>query len=83
MKNKLQQARCQKMEIGENIRLLRISQKMSQRELGERANVSDSMIAYIENGQRLLPRETGEKIATALGCTFTDLTTKVYQVSPK
>ncbi len=82
-KNKLQRARCKKMEIGENIRLLRISKRMSQKELAKKVNVSDSMIAYIENGQRVLPRETGKRIAQILGCTFTDLTTKEYQVLTK
>ena len=71
------------MEMGENIRLLRISKKMTQKELGKRVGVSDSMIAYIESGQRALPRKTGKKIATALGCSFTDLTTKEYQISTK
>lgn len=71
------------MEIGENIRLLRISKRMSQKELGKKAGVSDSMITYIENGQRALSKETGERIAAILGCTFTDLTTKEYQVLTK
>lgn len=71
------------MVIGENIRLLRVSKRMSQRELAEKAQVSDSMIAYIEAGKRQLPKESGKRIAEILGCTITDLTTKEYQVSTK
>lgn len=68
------------MDIGENIRLLRIAKKMTQEELGEKVQVSGTMIGYIENGKRLLPQETGKRIAKALGCELTDLTNKEYQV---
>lgn len=71
------------MAIGENIRLLRISKGMSQRELAKKANTSTTMICYIENGQKAMPKITGIKIARALECSYKDLMTKEYQVSTK
>lgn len=70
-----------KMSIGENIRLLRISKKMSQEELGKKVNVSASMISYIETGLKPLPLKTGYLIAKALDCTVDDLIEKDYQIA--
>ena len=69
------------MSIGENIRLLRISKKMSQEELGKKVNVSASMISYIETGLKPLPLKTGYLIAKALNCTVDDLIEKDYQIA--
>lgn len=69
------------MSIGENIRLLRISKKMSQEELGKKVNVSASMISYIETGLKPLPLKTGYLIAKALDCTVDDLIEKDYQIA--
>ena len=69
------------MSIGENIRLLRISKKMSQEELGKKVNVSASMISYIETGLKPRPLKTGYLIAKALDCTVDDLIEKDYQIA--
>jgi len=71
------------LDVGENIRLLRLSKKMTQEDLGKNVNVSRTMIGYIETGKRLLPKATGERIAKVLECELSDLTDKEYQVSTK
>lgn len=54
------------MNIGEKIKELRKRAELSQKELGERLNVSQAMIAQYENGKRIPKIETLEKIADAL-----------------
>ena len=61
------------MNIGENIRLRRIAKRMSQKQLAKKADVSATMISYIETGLKTLPLKTGYLIAKALGCTLDDL----------
>ncbi|MCI9083666.1 MAG: helix-turn-helix domain-containing protein [Lachnospiraceae bacterium] len=54
------------MTIGEEIKRTRKKVGLSQKELGERLNVSQSMIAQYENGKRMPKIETLQKIADAL-----------------
>lgn len=68
------------MNIGENIRLRRISKRMSQEQLAQKAEVSATMISYIETGLKPLPLKTGYLIAKALDCTVDELIEKECQV---
>ncbi len=63
-------------KVGENIRLLRVTKRMSQEELGKKADVSGTMISYIEKGAKPLPLKTGYLIAKALDCKIDDLIEK-------
>lgn len=67
--------------IGENIRLLRVSKRMTQEELGKKANVSATMISYMETGLKPVPLKTGYLIAKALDCTLDDLIEKSCQIA--
>ena len=67
-------------KVGENIRLLRVAKRMSQEKLGQEANVSATMIGYIEKGLRPLPLKTGYLIAKALDCKIDDLIEKDVKV---
>lgn len=71
------------MDVCENIRLLRISRRMTQKELGDKVHVSKAMIGYIETGKRALPQDTGARIAEVFGCELADLENKEYQVLAK
>ena len=55
------------MKVGERIREIRKSQKLSQKQLGDRLGVSQAMVAQYENGDRNPKFETLLKIADALG----------------
>jgi transcriptional regulator with XRE-family HTH domain len=55
-----------KARFGENVRLLRASVKISQEELGFRADVHRTQISLIESGQRLPKIGTALKLAAAL-----------------
>lgn len=54
------------MSVGENIRDIRKSKKMSQEELGKLLGVSQAMIAQYETGTRIPKIETLARIAEAL-----------------
>jgi transcriptional regulator with XRE-family HTH domain len=51
----------------ENLKFQRAKKKMSQEELGRKANLSTSYISMLERGQRSPPFGTVETIAKALG----------------
>ena len=56
------------MNIGENIRQMRVSKNISQKELGEKlGGISQQQIGRWENGKANPKKETIEKIANALG----------------
>ena len=56
------------MNIGENIRQMRVSKNISQKELGEKlGGISQQQIGRWENGKAKKKKETIEKIANALG----------------
>ncbi len=61
------------MNIGENVRLRRLAKRMSQEQLAEKANISATMISYIEKGLKPLSLKTGYLIAKALDCKIDDL----------
>lgn len=51
-----------------DIRELRISKKITQRQLAEKTGISQQHISKIENGEIAPTYATLEKIAKALGC---------------
>ena len=61
------------MSIGDNIRRIRKSKKMSGETLGTSVGVSPQAILQYERGVREPKKEMLEKIATALNCTIADL----------
>lgn len=61
------------MLVGENIRHYRSGRKMSQLELAESVNVSQSMIAQIERGSKAVTIQLGKEIANVLNVKFEDL----------
>ena len=61
------------MSIGENIRKIRKSKKMSGEALGTSVGVSPQAILQYERGVREPKKEMLERIATALECTIADL----------
>jgi transcriptional regulator with XRE-family HTH domain len=54
-------------EIGDNIRMARLRQRVSQRELGKRLGVSHAAISYIERAVTRLDIDNLAVIADALG----------------
>jgi predicted transcriptional regulator len=56
----------------DEIRTRRVLQRMSQKELAERANVDRSYISQIENGKLKPSLSILERIAAALGCSLKD-----------
>lgn len=54
------------MSIGNSIKKIRLEKNIKQNELAKKLNVSASMIAQYESGERNPKRETVEKIAAAL-----------------
>lgn len=61
------------MSIGENIRRLRENRNLTQIQLSEMINVTQSMVAQLERGSKTLTVPLGKDIAKALGCKFDDL----------
>jgi len=61
------------MNIGKNIKRLRLKKKMTQRELGTQIGVTDSMIAQLERGTKTLTVPLGKEIARVLNCNLEDL----------
>ena len=53
--------------IGKEIKKYRKNRGLSQKELGEKMNVSQAMIAQYENGKRIPKLETINNLAEALG----------------
>lgn len=61
------------MSIGNNIKKIRLEKNIKQKELAQKLNVSASMIAQYESGERTPKLETVRKIAEALGVYIGDL----------
>lgn len=61
--------------VGENIKRIRISKKLTQKQLGElcRPKMADSAIRRYENGNALPKIETIQRIAAALNVRLSDL----------
>ena len=61
------------MSIGDNIKERRINLNLTQKELATKCSVSESSIKYYETALRNPKKETLDKIAKALNCTYWDL----------
>lgn len=61
------------MNIGKNIKLIRIKADMQQVELAQRLGISQSMLSQIERGTKTCSMPLGADIAEALGCKIEDL----------
>lgn len=61
------------MTIGENIKKARKAAGLTQKELGEKLGVSNTMIAIYETGRRIPKTDTLQRIASALNCSITNL----------
>ena len=61
------------LEIGQRIKKLRISQKMTQDKLAERVNLSTPHMSHIETGSTKVSLPTLVHLANALGCTMDEL----------
>ena len=61
------------MNIGANIRRIRMEMGMTQTQLGDAVGVSESMICQIERGTKACSMPLGADIARALKCDVTDL----------
>jgi transcriptional regulator with XRE-family HTH domain len=60
-------------QIGQRIKALREQRGWSQRELGERANMTHSFLSRLERGQTGIEIETLQNLAHALGVGLADL----------
>lgn len=69
-----------KMAIGENIRKIRMSKGMTQKELGEKSGINPAQIRRYElGGKNSNPKlETLQKIATALEVSVADLDPRIF-----
>lgn len=56
--------------FGERLKQTRIAAGLNQKELGEKAGVSDAFIAMLENGRRTASHLVLDEISTALGCSI-------------
>lgn len=61
------------MNIGEKIKIYRKSNKLTQKDLAKKANISRSYLADIENNRYNASIETLKAIATALNISFNEL----------
>lgn len=61
------------MSIGENLRRLRETQGMTQKELAKQVGVSVSMICQIERGAKSMSLPLGREITDILHCSLDDL----------
>ena len=58
------------MSIGKNIQKAREQAGLSQRELGERACISETFVSHVERGAKKPSVDTFAKIADVLGCSM-------------
>ena len=61
------------MTVGENIRRIRKEKGLTQKQLGERLNMTQSAIGQFENDKTSPKIETVEKIASALGVNIVEI----------
>ena len=61
------------LSIGANLKRLRTDKGMSQTELAEAVNVTQSMIAQIERGTKSLTMELGKEVSEALKVSVNEL----------
>ena len=60
--------RGERVDIGGNIRRVRLERRMTQEQLAKGVGVTTSMITQIERGTKHATMELGKEIADVLGC---------------
>ena len=60
------------MDCGKRIKKLRQAEGWTQQELADKAQITKSMVSYIESGKRNPNTKTLEKIAAALGMSLVE-----------
>lgn len=60
--------RGERVDIGGNIRRVRLERRMTQEQLAQGVGVTASMITQIERGTKHATMELGKEIADVLGC---------------
>jgi transcriptional regulator with XRE-family HTH domain len=60
------------MDYGRKIKELRKAEEWTQQELADRAQITKSMVSYIESGKRNPNTSTLEKIVKAFGMTLAE-----------
>jgi DNA-binding XRE family transcriptional regulator len=61
------------MNIGENIKKMRIAKGMTQDEFATKVGITQPMVAHIERGTRAVTMQLGKQIAEVFECTLEDL----------
>lgn len=61
------------MNIGENIRRIRMEAGITQAELAQRVQITQSMLCQIERGTKACSMALGAEIAAVLGCGVAEL----------
>lgn len=59
--------------MGQNLKELRTEKGMSQTELAEKVNITQSMLCQIERGTKSLTLPLSMELAAALDCTLNDI----------
>lgn len=67
------------IQTGKKIKAIRKSKKLTQKQLGDKLNVSEAMISQYERGLRNAKLETLQKIASALDVSVSDISGEVIQ----
>src|SRR5688572_962575 len=70
------------VRVGENVKSLRRQNRISQEQLGERAGLHRTEIAFIEHGERTMRIDTALKLATGLHVTVDALLVGVVWKGP-
>jgi len=61
------------LNVGNNLKRLRLSKKLTQKELGKKVNTSQAMIAQLERGTKALNINLAYEITKVLKCKLDDL----------
>ena len=61
------------MDIGGNIKQMRVKKGLTQEELAQKLGIDQSMIVQIESGRRMTSLMTAIDIAKYLDCTMNDI----------
>jgi len=71
-----------KLQFGENLYLLRVTQKISQEELARRAGIHRTQMSLYENGERLPMADSAHRVAAALGVSLDRLFQGIEWIPP-
>lgn len=71
-----------KVDLGQKIKILRETRRMSQEELGQKLSKTHAAISYIESGKSALTVKDLGEIADVLGVTVADLLSENTEPQP-